>query len=856
MRRVYGWLLRLYPARFREEYASSMERDFQAEYREARTARERLALVWRALADVAATAPGETAREVGQDLRFAARACRRRPLATGLAVTTLAMAIGATTGTFSVLNALLIRPLPFAAPEQLAEVTLAPVNVAHGRAAFQAWQDNSSYLAAAAGFTTNEMNVSLGGQPARVRVTEATANFLRLLGAEPALGRGFAPEEDRPGHNGVAVISDGLWRQVYGRDPQVIGSLVRLNGKPFTVVGVAPRGMDFPDKTAVWTPTVYELARIPKSGAFAWRTIGRLKPGLTTTRATALFQAEVQRAGGGPGRPRIEGFSSEPSLTPLRDVLAGPVQTSSLLLMGMAAFVLLIACANLAHLLLSRITERRQELVIRAALGASRARLVQQLVTEATALTAVAALAGLGVAHWAARLAELAVPAQLAARPYTVLDWRVAGFTAGLALLTGLLFGVLPATLLGRMQPGQDVMRAQTASRGAEAARLRTALTAMQAALTVALLAAAFGLGGSFLRLMKTDLAFRTAGVVTLNVSLAGTRQEAEGRERAYFDEALARLRAAPGVESAAAVAHLPLLTTMFSGGRYRLDSGEEGRLAVLNAASPGYFHTVGTPVLQGRDFQSSDHAGSEPVAVISDDLARSFGRGDVLGRRLNLGSREKPGMVRVIGIVPAQRIMGPAYPASAQIFRPLAQATPSQATFVARTGGEAAAYVPACRDVVQQVDRSVPVYDVKLLGQRLDERLARPRFYTAAIVFLAGFALLLAVAGTYGVAAYSVGQRTREIGIRIAVGSSPAGLRAMLFRQGMAPVAAGMVGGAVAAAGAGRLLRHLVAGAEPAGPALIAAASAVLALAAGLALWQATRRITRLDPTLALRAE
>jgi putative ABC transport system permease protein len=636
MRRFYHLLLRLYPARFREEYADPMERQFRDEYRETPGRFARLRLAVRALADLAVTAPAAFARELGHDLRYAARAYRRRSFVTALAIAALALAIGASTGIFSILNALLIRSLPFQQPDRLVELVLPPTNAASGRAAFRAWRDASPYLADAAAYAPNEMNLSLTREPARVRVAETTANFFRMLGTEPEFGRGFADDEDTPGRAGVAVIGYGLWQQLFGGDPRALGSTIRLNGVPLTVVGVAPRGVDYPEKTAVWTPTIYDLGRIPKTGAFAWQTIGRLRPGVSLAQASSRFEAEVLRAEGGHRPPRSE-FSTEPHLFSLRDRLAGPVRSASLLLMGMVALVLLIACANLAHLLLSRTTERRQELAVRAALGASRARLVQQLVTEATAVTAAAALAGMAVANWTARLAESASPAQLSARQYAVLDWRVIAFALGLAVLTGIVFGVLPASLIGRMQPGPGAIRSQPGAKGSGVSRMRALLTAMQAALTVALVAASFSMGRSFLKLLATDLAFHTGNVVTLSVSLSGTPYETNSRESQYYAEGLERLRAVPGVESVAAVSNVPLLSSMFAGGQFKLDSGEQGKLAGLNAASPGYFRTLGIGLVEGREFTDRDRQAAEPVAIVSDDLARSFGKERIIGSKLNL---------------------------------------------------------------------------------------------------------------------------------------------------------------------------------------------------------------------------
>jgi predicted permease len=856
MKRIYRALLKLYPARFREEYAAAMERDFRNEYGDAPGMAARAWLVLRALADLAMTLPAEIAREMKQDLRYAARVYRRRSVVTSLAVAALALAIGATTGIFSVLNAVLIRSLPFRDPEQLVELWRSPVNIAAGRKAFQAWHHSSAYLADAAGYATNEMNIGLGGDAVRAGVAETTANFLAMLGSEPEFGRGFAPDEDVPGRDNVAVIGYALWQQYLGGNPGVLGSAIRLNGVPVTVIGVAPPGFDYPNRTAVWTPTVYDLDRIPKGGAFAWQTVGRLKRNISVTQASAMFEAEVRRSEAGRHRPRMEGYVNNPHLLSLRDQLAGQVRPASLVLMGLVGFVLLIACANVAHLLLSRSSERRHEIAVRAALGASRARLVQQLITEAIVLTVAATIAGLAVAHWTARLAATAQPAQLASRQYNVLDWRVLAFALVLALLTGIVFGVLPASLIGRMQPGEDVVRRHAGLRSSGTGRMRSVLIALQAALTVALAAGAFSTGRTFLKLLGADLAFRTDRVVTLNVSLAGTRYETESRQRQYYAAGVEALRSVPGVESAAAVSYLPLIPAMFIAGRFKLDSGEQSKAAVMIAASPAYFRTMGTEVIEGREFTDNDRQGAERVVIVSDEFARGMGVKRLVGRKLDLAWRGAPRLATIVGVVRAERFSGPQHTGGAQLFMPIDQSPPGFVSFVAKVRGNSSGYLAVCRDAVQRLDRGVPVYDVKTLDQRLAETLAKPRFYTTAILFLSGFALLLALVGTYGVATYSVAERTHELGVRSALGALPAQLRGMVFRQSMLPVAAGLVAGLAGAAGLGRFLEHLIAGAESTGPWICAAAAALLAISTGFAIWTATGRIVRMDPTAALKSE
>jgi putative ABC transport system permease protein len=841
-RTIYRLLLKLYPARFREEYGTPLERQFRDDYRDARGFRAKTWFWMQALADLALSIPAEICRELRQDVGYAMRIYRQRSATTALALVALAVAIGATTGVFSVVNALLLRSLPFREPERLVQLVNPPVGAASGREPLHAWTGRSPYLAGLATYSTAEMNLSRAQDAARVKVAETSAEFFAVLGAEPEIGRSFAPDEDLAGRDTVAVLSHALWEQVFGSDARVLGSTIRINGVPMTVIGVAPAGLDFPERAGLWTPTAYDLGHLPKLGAIMPRQFGRLKTGVSLALAARIFESESRVA----NRESYKyAGAMRPKLTSLRDQLAGAVGQASLVLLGVVVFVLLIACANVAHLLLSRITERRQELVTRAALGASRGRLVQQLVTECTMLTLAAAAAGMLVAQGAARLAIAAQPAQAAFQTYTIVDWRVLGFAVALAALTGVVFGVLPANLIGRMQPGTDVVRSQPHSSGSGANRLRGLLVGMQAAFTIVLVAGAVTMGRSFLKLAGSDLGFRTGNVITVSVSLDGT--PAQGHKRNYYHEALERLRAIPGVTAAGGAEYLPLGGKVaFMGGRFRPDNSGEEKLARLLSATPGYFHAMGTEILQGREFTAADRN----AAIVSDDFARQYPGLSLVGRTLIF--HDKP--LSIVGIVRTEHF-GPDEGGGPQIFIPVDTWYPSNVTFVARVRGRTEAYLPVCRAAVQAVDSRVPVYNVKTLEARLGESLSSPRFYTTVVLFFGAFALLLAVAGIYGVANYVIVQRTHEIGVRLAVGASPERLRATLLRQGIAPVLAGAVVGVAGAVAVGRLAEHLIRSADPVGAAECAFAGVLLGATAVVAIWTATKRIVRLDPMRVLRA-
>ena len=839
--KLYRWLLKLYPARFREEYATPLERQFQDDYRDARGPAERTAFFVRTFWDLAVSIPIEVLRELRQDLRYAVRIYRRRALVTALAITALALGIGATTGIFSVLNAVLLRSLPFRDPERLVELSNSSfASITQTAGSFHDRRRHSVYLKDVSTFATNEVSLSRSGESVRVRLTESSANFFETLGTETIFGRAFAEGEDVPGRDNVAVIGYGLWQEAFGGDPRVLGSSIRLNGSRVTLIGVAQAGFDYPDKTQVWTPSVFDLQRVPK-GTYMTRVVGRLKSGLNLPQARSMFDAEERRVNA--ARFNFDEVN-RPHLTSLRDQLAGPVRQASLVLFGMVAFVLLIACANVAQLLLARTTERRQELTMRAALGASRARLVQQLVTEGILLTLVAAAAGLAVAEWASRLAASVQPAPLAAQAYAILDGHVLAFAVGIAILTGMFFGLGPALVLGHAQPG--VQRPGLR-------RMRASLIAMQYAFTIVLLAGAITAGRSFLKLLRTDLGFQASQVVTLNVSLSGSAYERDHSARDYYDTALDRLHSVPGVVAAGAVGYLPLEAYgMYSGAAgLRVDGGPKVGVAIGNVASPGYFRAMGEDVVSGREFDSADDP-NDHVVIVNEQFAREAGLGSaIVGRTVNL----KP-PAKIIGVVRTARTGGPAQQGGPEFYFPIDQHWSPYLSFVARVKGDVTPYLAICRDVVQRMDPEIPVYDVKTLEQRLTETLVRPRFYATAIVFLSGFALLLAVLGVYGVVTHSIAQRTHEMGVRLAVGASSAILRATVLRESLIPIVLGMAVGVGVADGLGRLLTYLVPSTAPLSVSTSAAAAAILMIAASISIWTASARLVRIDPNTALRAQ
>jgi predicted permease len=839
--KLYRFLLKLYPSGFRDDYAGPMERAFRDELAESNS-RFALAKLWaRLLADLAISIPIQFSREVSQDARHTLRLWRRRPWQTGFAILALAIGIGANTGVFSVVNALLLRSLPFHDPSRLVSFDQFFPPWASAKE-FHEWrQQQSAYLADAAVMEQYESNLGRVDDSATVNVANTSWNFFSLLGVQPAIGRRFRDGEDTPGNNDVAVISYGLWQQLFGGDPQVLGSTVPFFGTPITIIGVAPPGFDFPNNTALWKPGYFT------PGNNGWEAIARLKSGVTWPQARAAFAVESDRLAQQRGRKLNS--ARVPRMISLRDKLAGPVKNASLLLLAGVILILLIACTNIANLLMARTADRAPELFIRSALGATRARLAQQLLTECLLLSVVAAIAGLFVAFWTTSIASKVQPAPLSAQRYLILDWRVLCFTIAAAFLSSIIFGVLPSLFAGRI----DAV-AVRASRGTRGARLiREALVGAQVMLTLVLLSASISVGRAFVNLMNTDRGFVVKGLATVTVSLRDSPHALPEHALPYFQEALDRIRRLPGVRSASATEFLPLYAKMFMGGPWGLDGQMAKESSMRVPVLPDYFKTMGGRFLCGREFTEAEVRSNAKVVVVNERFASEFGRPeDALDHQVT-----QPGSPpwKIIGVVKPMDYMTDGANSN-QIFIPAHSPGDFSTTFVVRADGSAERSLPMIRDTIRSVDSQVPIVNAKTMEQRLDDLLMRPRFYRTAVLFFAGFGLLLATIGIFGVVSYAVAQRIREMGVRLALGATPTMLRGTLLWQGLITVAVGAVTGIAGAILTERFLESLVIGARPIGPtAFVLSISCVTAIASA-SIWIATRRIARLDVMEILRTE
>ncbi len=774
----------------------------------------------------------QVVREVRQDARLTLRLWAKRPSHTGFAILALAIGIGASTGVFGVVNALLLRSLPFRHPNRLAslQVFFPPHDSAKQ---FHDWRRQSAYLADAALSEQADLNLGSAQDMVRAHVAQTSWNFFSMLGTQPVLGRGFSAEEDTRGRNAVAVIGYGLWQQMFAGDRRVLGSLIRLNGMPLTIIGVAPAGFDYPSNTVLWKAADFT------PGNNGWETIARLKPGVTWPQARAAFAAEAARLS--PDLDKSGVVNNHPRLVSLRDELAGSAKKASLLMLAGVVLILLIACASVANLLLARTADRAAELSIRSALGASRARLTQQLLTECLLLSLVAAAAGLVVAFWTTLIVASAQPAPLAAQSYSMFDGPVLGFAVTLSLVTGLLFGVLPAFNAGRAHAFEA--RASSGTRGSRL--IRETLVAAQVMLTIVLLAASVSVTRAFVNLMRIDRGFDLKGLVAVSVSLDGTTREGAGRPLAYFEETLSRIRRLPGVRSASATEYLPLYANGFVGGSFGLDGRPPKKNSMMVPVLAGYFETMGGHILYGREFTAREVRSDAKVAVVNEQFARQFGSpADALGHQVTIGNKPPS---KIVGVVRGTDYMSNDANAS-QIFFPAHEPGGFSPTFVVRVSGPAEDRVAMVRDAVRAVDTHVPVFGANTMEQRLNDALSRPKFYRTALLFFAGFAALLAVIGIYGVVSYAVAQRTREMGVRLALGTTPVRLRGTLLQQGLLPVAAGAICGIAGAMLTGPFLESLVDGAKSIDPATFALTFLFITLIAATSIWTATRRVAGLD--------
>ena len=822
---------------------------------------------------------------LGQDLRFALRMLRRSPGFAAVAIGTLALGIGANTAIFSVVHAMLWKPLPYPNPEELVRVTADftrtnGVDVGLSAPELFDYRDRAGAFTAVSGLYPINANVTGGDRPERVEVLLTDTNYFQILGAKPQVGRLYDDRDYDPGIADLVVLSDGFWRRRYGADPNVIGKPLRIDDDLCTIVGVLPPGFRHPGRNIetdveIWVPSGWldKPFRGPNRKAyFLQGAIARLKPGVTPALAQQRLDALAAdlRREHPSDYPTTDGWS--PRLEPLQDDLVGAVRRPLFVLLGAVGLVLLIACANIANLLLARASSRRREIAVRQALGAGRGRLIRQLLTESLVIALAGGLLGLLLARAGIDLLVQFLPAGMPRLPEIALDARVLAFALVASLLTGLLFGLFPALQTSSPAVGSGLDEGSRGASGRRGKRIRSMLVVAEFALAVVLLVGAGLLVRTFWRLHRVATGFDARQVTTASLWLPQPDIREQGRynenaqQAALYAKVLDRLRSVPGVAQAAGATRVPFGNGVWTN-RYYIEGRdpEQGGLAVSEASSAttDYFETLRIPLKRGRAFTDNDADGAMPVLIVNETFARTFFPGEeVLGRRMRNNRRSPEGQIEpgpwmtIVGVVGDTRQRSLMAEPPPMVYRPMLQAPSADFTFLVKGPAPAAELASRIDHEVRAVDPELPIYAVRSLESSIAASVAERRFVMRLLGLFALAALLLAAIGVYGVIAYSVVQRTREIGIRMALGAQPGDVRRMLLVEGGRLAALGVVLGVAGALLLTRAMSALLYGVGPRDLLTFASVPAILASVALAACFFPALRASRVDPSTALRSE
>ena len=809
-------------------------------------------------------------RVLFQDLRFAIRQMGKRPGFSAVVILTMALGIGANAAIFSVLDAVLLRPLPYAHPEQLVKVWSRFTGI--GMPNDQNWvsapefrdfqQLNRSFgdlVAIGAGSVT----LGVKGSPQRVLGAAVSPGLFPMLGARPLLGRTFLPEEAQPGRDRELVLSYGIWRRVFGADPAVVGKTIDVDGVPNVVVGVMPAEFDYPDQTELWGPLAFSPDDLSENsrGNHGFEVLGRIKAGLSL----AQVQSDMDRV----GRTMIEQHRSYPYekfgfgviLHPLLAETVGDVKMFLVVLMAAVGLVLLIACANIANLLLARSAERQQEMETRMALGASGWRLTRQMLTESVVLAFAGGIVGLALTPLVLRGLVAIAAKSLPRAVHTGIDARVLALTALVSLATGILFGLAPALQLARKR-NFDGLKSGRSTEGRRPKRMRSALVICETALSLLLVVGAGLLLRSFARILAVDPGFRPDGVLTLRVALPDAVYSKPEQVRGFYRGLVERVQRLPGVQAAGAVSGLPLsgeggsgTTTIDTQSVPLEDTTPEADQRVV---TPDYFKAMGIALVRGRFFEDRDTDGAPLVVIVDESMAQDFWPNqDPIGKRLHIGGRlSKAPWTTVVGVVRHVRNRTLEARSRVEVYWPASQQPSGAMTLAVQAPGNAMSLVPTIQREVGSIDPDLPVYRVRTMSEVMGDSLERRRLALILLAGFAGLALLLASVGIYGVTSYGVAQRRQEIGLRMALGADRAQVLRMMIGGGMTTIAVGLALGIILALALTRLMGGLLFAVRSYDPAALAGAALLLTAAAFIAILIPALRATKVNPMVALRYE
>ena len=804
-----------------------------------------------------------------QDLSFGLRMLRKSPGFTAVTALTLALGIGANTAMFSVVDSILLRPLPYKESGRLVLVWEKPPKGLRNSASaanFLDWREQNRVFENLVGVSSSSFNLSGKDQPERVDGTRTSWDFFEMLGIQPAMGRGFSAKDDRPVAPRVAVLSYGLWQRRFAGDPQIVGRTMTVNGEQATVIGVTPRSFRFFFEPEMWMPLALDRAKITRDFHFMIP-VARLKPGVTLSQARAEMDGiarNIERA-----YPKSnKGWGA--FVEPMREAAAQDERQSVLVLFSAVGFVLLIACVNVANLLLAKAAVRQRELAVRASLGAGRARLMAQLLTESILLAVAGGALGALLAVWMVSTLHALIPAALLAGFAEIaVNWRVLAFTAALSIVTGVFFGLFPAWRVTRFNL-HDILKegGRSSSSASGHARLRSALVAGEAALSLVLLVCAGLMIRSLLAMRNVHPGFRPDHVLTMRLSMGEGQYPGAERVRAFYRQVLDRVGAIPGVQSASVSMSLPLRGTSF-GMPFLIASHpqvpiSEAPGAPYELVSHDYFRTMGIGLHKGRFFTERDNEGAPPVAIVNETFVKQYlPKEGPLGQRLLVeelvtGKTQlgPPIAWEIVGVIKDVKFGGLNSDGVPVIYVPLMQSPWPSGVLGLRTAVDPASLTQAVRATLAQLDRNMPVTSVKTMDQIVTESMSQSRVQTWLIVVFAAVALVLAALGIYGVISYSVAQGTHDMGLRIALGASAADVLRLVLGRAMLLTVAGLLAGVAGALALTRLLTSLLFGVKPTDPWTYVAVSLLLALVALVAGFVPARRATRIDPVIALRSE